>query len=203
MTGTLLVSPPDRFESHCLVRAFEQAGIPATSSYGDDVRAVVLLALPGAESELDDRIGPPGRLPILVVTPLVDEGSIHLAEANGAVGLVEWRADTQELVDAVSAMICGSSELPGLPTAPEADPLGALTEREHEIVGLLARGSRNEEIASELGISYHTVRTHVQHVLTKLDLSHRHAVAVLAQRSERHRATSVDVPRVAAIRGRT
>jgi DNA-binding CsgD family transcriptional regulator len=52
-------------------------------------------------------------------------------------------------------------------------------------VVLLREGASNEDIAGTLGISYHTVRTHVANVLAKLGVSHRYAVATLARGSER------------------
>jgi two-component system nitrate/nitrite response regulator NarL len=54
-----------------------------------------------------------------------------------------------------------------------------LTEREREIIQLLARGESNKAIAQTLSISYDTVKQHVRHILTKLNLSSRVKAAVL------------------------
>ncbi len=62
--------------------------------------------------------------------------------------------------------------------APAAGP--ALSPREREIIGCLARGASNKEIARELDIAESTVKIHVQHILRKLDLSSRVQVAVWA-----------------------
>jgi DNA-binding NarL/FixJ family response regulator len=60
---------------------------------------------------------------------------------------------------------------------PRSDANGALTPRELEVLHLLARGRTNAEIAAQLYISEHTVKTHVANVLMKLDLRDRiHAV---------------------------
>jgi two-component system nitrate/nitrite response regulator NarL len=57
--------------------------------------------------------------------------------------------------------------------------LKLLTEREREIIQLLARGESNKAIAQNLSISYDTVKQHVRHILTKLNLSSRVKAAVL------------------------
>jgi DNA-binding NarL/FixJ family response regulator len=67
-----------------------------------------------------------------------------------------------------------SSEEPGLAEA--------LTEREAEVLQLVARGWCNQEIANELTISEATVRAHVSHILAKLDLASRTQAALYALR---------------------
>jgi len=59
------------------------------------------------------------------------------------------------------------------------NPLKLLTDREREILHLLSRGESNKSIASTLSISYDTVKQHVRHILTKLNLSSRVKAAVL------------------------
>lgn len=59
------------------------------------------------------------------------------------------------------------------------NPLKLLTEREREVLQLLARGERNKVIALTLGISTDTVKQHVRHILTKLNLTSRVEAAVL------------------------
>ena len=59
------------------------------------------------------------------------------------------------------------------------NPLKLLTDREREILQLLSRGESNKSIATTLSISYDTVKQHVRHILTKLNLSSRVKAAVL------------------------
>ncbi|MEO8081537.1 MAG: response regulator [Caldimonas sp.] len=74
------------------------------------------------------------------------------------------------------------------------DLLGSLTERERQILEHLSRGESNKTIARALDISHDTVKLHVRHILTKLNLSSRVEAAVFAaeQRSELRGASLVE-----------
>lgn len=71
------------------------------------------------------------------------------------------------------------------PEAPASPPpgLALLTERELEVLRVVARGLSNEEIAEELFVSYATVKTHVSRLLTKLDARDRAQLVVIAYES--------------------
>ncbi|HEY0350968.1 MAG TPA: response regulator transcription factor [Gemmatimonadales bacterium] len=145
---------------------------------------VMVVALePGEEAPLPLRALPDtaARLPRVVL--LGDEptsGWATRALRNGAQGALPRTATADQILAAVMAVAAGLTvrEAPDgntlqtralLPT--QAHP--ALTGREVEILGLLAEGLGNKTIAARLGISEHTVKTHVTSVFAKLGVSTR------------------------------
>lgn len=99
--------------------------------------------------------------------------AVRAAAAGGA---VISPATTRRLVDhLVAARLAASRRDQPAPAA-----LSALTEREREVLGLVARGCSNREISARLQISELTTKTHVSRILTKLDLDSRGQAAALA-----------------------
>lgn len=105
-------------------------------------------------------------------TPNVRE----LRRSPQAWGILPADASSEEIGAAVHALsqglIVGTS---ALLFESESEPLsdGPLTERESEVLGLLAQGLANKQIAVELGISEHTVKFHVSSIYQKLNVSNR------------------------------
>jgi DNA-binding NarL/FixJ family response regulator len=64
---------------------------------------------------------------------------------------------------------------------PDDDAI-SLTRREQEVLSLVAEGATDQEIAQELSISIHTVKSHMRNILSKLHMSHRHEAALFALR---------------------
>lgn len=93
-------------------------------------------------------------------------------------GVIMKSATGAELVDAIERVHRGES----VGVIPEhCQDLGAtLTEREREVLALLARGATNREIADELYLSYDTIKTHVRKVFTKLGVANRTQAAPVA-----------------------
>jgi non-specific serine/threonine protein kinase len=102
------------------------------------------------------------------------------------VAMQEWalgRAMT--MAEAIRFALGLAAEAPFSPPAsssPVADPDSPLTSRQQEVAVLVARGLTNQEIANALIISPRTAETHVQNILTKLDLTSRSQLAVWAHR---------------------
>lgn len=194
----VLVTPSGVLEGDCLVHLFEAAGIRTAAGLdAADTAVAVVLALPGRPPRVTVerlRVQSPG-LPILVVTTSDDEDTERL-QRDPDIQVVTWHADGRAISETVLALLGGQVHCPVVSLNVSADPLRDLTSREQDIVALLAEGRRNDEIAAALGISCHTVRTHVNHVLTKLGVSHRHAAAAIARRSVRGVGHRTDLGRL-------
>lgn len=140
------------------------------------------------------------RLPVralVLTTPDIDEHFFAALRA-GASGFLAKDVPAEELVAAVCAVAAGhpvvaprilqrlldriAQALPDTDVAGHPE-LQLLTDREREVLVLVARGLTNGEIAQHLSVSETTVKTHVGHVLTKLGLRDRVQAVVLAYES--------------------
>lgn len=128
---------------------------------------------------------------VVALTSFVEEDRVHAALGAGAAGYLLKDADADELVAAVRAAHHGELTLDpalarrlmaSLRASRDPSPADDLTPREREILALLARGSSNQEIATELVISERTARTHVSNILRKLDLRSRTQAALWASK---------------------
>jgi DNA-binding NarL/FixJ family response regulator len=91
-------------------------------------------------------------------------------------GVLPTEASAEELTAAVQALSQGLVVgTPSLLFETESEPVsrGPLTERESEVLGLLAKGLANKQIAVTLGISEHTVKFHVSSIYSKLNVTNR------------------------------
>ena len=129
---------------------------------------------------------------ILVLTSFAEDEKVYAAIKAGALGYLLKDASPQEILAAIREVHRGEPSMPpiiahklmselqrtsNLP--PTEDPL---TERELEILKLVAQGLPNLEIAERLVISERTVRTHVSNILSKLHLANRTQAALYALR---------------------
>lgn len=126
---------------------------------------------------------------VLVVTMVADDDSVLAAVRAGARGYVLKGAPATEIVAALRTVAAGGAVFGAAlatrllaireasPAAIDA-PGGALTQRETEILDLLARGLNNQQIARNLELSLKTVQNHVSHILDKLHVSDRTAAAL-------------------------
>ena len=135
---------------------------------------------------------------VLVLTTFQREDYLVAALRAGASGFLLKNARPTQLADAVRAVAAGDALLapeltramieravsaapPLDATAPPAPPAAAhLTEREREVLRLVARGLSNDEIAAELFLGRATVKTHVSNILMKLALRDRVRAVVFA-----------------------
>ncbi len=119
---------------------------------------------------------------IIVLTVSDEEDDIYGAVKAGANGYLLKEVSIEEVADAVRAVFTGQSlispalaskllaEFSGPPKAVDDPSAVRLTEREVEVLKLVALGHDNAQIAGQLGVSESTVRNHVANILTKLQL---------------------------------
>lgn len=122
--------------------------------------------------------------PVLMLTMVEDERALRAALEAGARGYLLKGSDQEAIVAALRTVVEGgvvvgrelADELAGLLAgAPPPLPprVGGLSERETEVLRLIVAGRSNPEIARELVVSAKTVRNHITHIFTKLDVEDR------------------------------
>ncbi|MET9648182.1 response regulator [Streptomyces syringium] len=132
---------------------------------------------------------------VLVLTTFDLDEYVYEALRAGASGFLLKDASAAELAQAVRVVADGEallapnitkrliaefSRMSGAPRAPLKERVGDLTERETEVLSLIAQGLSNAEIAKRLVVAEQTVKTHVSRILLKLGLRDRTQAAVFA-----------------------
>jgi DNA-binding NarL/FixJ family response regulator len=131
---------------------------------------------------------------VLVLTTFDLDDYVYEALRAGASGFLLKDASARELAEAVRLVAAGDALLApgvtrrliaefarlGAPRSPGRQQLDGLTERESEVLALVARGLSNAEIAGQLVVAEQTVKTHVSRILMKLGLRDRTQAVVLA-----------------------
>jgi len=129
------------------------------------------------------------RSRVIVLTSFLDDDRLLPALEAGAAGYLLKNSQPAELARAVRAAHAGEAIIDptvaarlvhALSDRPAAPAFDELTTRERDVLALITQGRSNKRIALELGISEKTVKTHVGHVLAKLDVTDRTQAAVLA-----------------------
>jgi two-component system nitrate/nitrite response regulator NarL len=127
---------------------------------------------------------------VLMLSAFTDSGLVYEALQTGASGYLPKEAKRDDIVDAVLACARGETVLPTELTAGLVSEIRirrtsdtpALTDREREILNMIAAGKSLPEIAKELYLGVTTVKTHVQHLYEKLGVSDRAAAVAEAMR---------------------
>jgi DNA-binding NarL/FixJ family response regulator len=135
------------------------------------------------------------RSRVLILTTFDLDEYVYQALAAGASGFLLKNAPPEQLIDAVRVVAAGDAllspsitrrvieQFTRLPPPGGTDVLAGLTDREREVLKLVARGMSNAEIAAQLFVSDATVKSHVAHLLAKLQLRDRVQAVVLAYES--------------------
>ncbi|WP_211262670.1 response regulator [Nitriliruptor alkaliphilus] len=132
--------------------------------------------------------------PVLVLTTFGDDDTVAATLSAGAAGFVLKDAPGEELIRATRTVAEGGAWLDPAVTAGVIDAyrtrllpqrrdralMGELTPREREVLELVARGCNNQEVAAALVVSEATVKSHIGHILDKLQVRDRAAAIVAA-----------------------
>jgi DNA-binding NarL/FixJ family response regulator len=189
-----ILSPPDGFEvvAECISGREAIERLPA-------LRPDVILMdvrmpdLDGIAATARLRSSAAGS-PVLVLTTFGEDDVLWGAIEAGAAGFVLKDSSAEDLIAAVRAVAGGGAWFDAgvaprvleryrrvvAPATRNAARLELLTEREHDVLRLMARGATNAEIAARLYVAEATVKTHVGSIFTKLDVRDRAAAIVFA-----------------------
>lgn len=133
------------------------------------------------------------RVKSLIFTVHDEESYVHRAVLAGASGYLLKTASADELIKGIMTVAEGKAALhPSVTrhlldgftgmTEPKGRGAEPLSQREHDVLQLLAFGKTNKEIAKELGIGAQTVKTHIAHIFTKMGAADRTDAVALALR---------------------
>ena len=129
---------------------------------------------------------------VIALTSFTEDDKVFPAIQAGASSYLLKDVSPEELVEAIRAVFRGEARLhPDIArklmeqvarqTTPSREsPVEDVTERELEVINLVAHGRSNQEIANELVISEKTVKTHISNILSKLQLVDRTQLAIYA-----------------------
>jgi two-component system response regulator DesR len=159
--------------AHTSAQALELAG-----RYQPHV-AVIDLHLPGESgAELCEQMRDASRSTRVLLMSAVDRVSAHSARAVGASGFVPKTWGARDIAGAARMVGLGMTVF-----APEADrPPSLLTDREREVLEMIAAGDTNREIAERLYLSPHTVKDHTSALYRKIKARNRAEAILRAQR---------------------
>jgi DNA-binding NarL/FixJ family response regulator len=168
-----------------------QRAVELTEALGPDV-VLMDLVMPGmdgigATTEIKARFP---DVEVVALTSFIEEERVTAALEAGATGYLLKDADADDVANAVRRAHAGEVHLdPQVARLlaqrirsrrPAEELHEPLTEREREVLSLVAKGRSNKEIATELAITERTARTHVSNILGKLDLASRTQAALWA-----------------------
>jgi two-component system NarL family response regulator len=159
------------------VRMPRRGGIDATSAIKEAVPSakIVMLTISDEEADLYDAIKA-GAMGYLLKEISIDEVAADIRAVYGGQSLIS-PSMASKLLSEFAAMIKNKDDRPQLPTP-------RLTDREMEVLRLVAKGMNNRDIAKQLYISENTVKNHIRNILEKLQLHSRMEAVVYAVREK-------------------
>jgi DNA-binding NarL/FixJ family response regulator len=190
----VIVLDVQRLRGEALAAALHGRGVSAATSPAAEVPTIAVVH--GDAVHQLAAVDREGSLPVVLLVGR--DGHDSRVERRAAV-VLRSADDFGAVERAVRDVLAGRSR-----TAPAASPVvdspaaharqavRRLSGREQAVLERVAQGRRNDEIGTDLGISQHTVRTHVQNIFGKLDVSNRHAAVAIARRGGMRLDTGAD-----------
>jgi DNA-binding NarL/FixJ family response regulator len=165
-------------------------GVEAARRLEPDVVVMDLLMpeMDGIEATAEIKRTQPA-VEVVALTSFIEEAKVTAALEAGATGYLLKDAEADEVANAIRAAHAGEVRLDPqvarllaerLRARPAVEGPEPLTDREREVLALVAHGRSNKEIAVDLGITERTARTHVSNILGKLGLASRTQAALWA-----------------------
>jgi DNA-binding CsgD family transcriptional regulator len=168
---------------HAVAEVYDFGAVPEFTSLNSDVDILLVVPGPGVDQTSIQDNASLQEIPILL---LVEDGGGfegYFSDFGGRVwGVLSLEAAPEELEAAINALAAGlvvglptilNPRLRDLPTGLDENLIDPLTDRELQVLQLLAKGRSNKEIALALDISTHTVKFHISGIYTKLGATNR------------------------------
>ena len=174
-----------------VLEAGDFESVKAIVAAHEDIDIVLLdLSMPGASglSGLISLRGIHATVPVVIVSAHDDPQTIRRALELGASGFISKSASMDDMRNAIEAVLSGEISAPGdIDLGVERDPeisdlikrLQSLTPQQTRVLGMLAEGLLNKQIAYELGVSEATIKAHVSAILQKLGVDSRTQAVIL------------------------
>ncbi|MGI5215443.1 response regulator [Plantactinospora sp. CA-290183] len=168
--------------------------VPAVSRHAPDLICMDV-RMPGTDGvEATRRVRATGGPPVCILTTFDDQDVLWSAVDAGAAGFELKSATPENLIEAVRTVASGGTWIDGTllgpilasyrqfarPATPFDNRIDALSERELDVLRLMARGASNREIADHLHLAETTIKTHIGTIFTKLGARDRAAAIVFA-----------------------
>lgn len=181
-----------------VLEAGDFESVKALVAANEDIDIVLLdLSMPGASglSGLISLRGIHATVPVVIVSAHDDPETIRRALELGASGFISKSASMDNIRSAIEAVLSGEITAPGdIDLGVERDPeisdlikrLQSLTPQQTRVLGMLAEGLLNKQIAYELSVSEATIKAHVSAILQKLNVESRTQAVIVAARIAGH-----------------
>ncbi len=174
-----------------VLEAGDFESVKAIVAANEDIDIILLdLSMPGASglSGLISLRGIHATVPVVIVSAHDDPETIRRALELGASGFISKSASMDNIRSAIEAVLSGEISAPGdIDLGVERDPeisdlikrLQSLTPQQTRVLGMLAEGLLNKQIAYELSVSEATIKAHVSAILQKLGVDSRTQAVIL------------------------